>query len=231
MLQRFLKFLAPIPVWAALRMEFYLFRIRQARSRIQQQYAGAHEALVNFGAGSSGREGWINVDAYRCPGVNLVWDCRYPVPLPDACARGVFSEHFLEHLEYETEARDFLRECHRIMRPGAVIRIVVPDAGAYTRAYSASDWQDLIRLRQLREGRTDPAYPITYQTKMQLINVLYRQFGEHKYAYDGDTLEALLEEVGFSEAKVVAYGQSRQSELAIDLEVRAPESLYVEAVK
>jgi predicted SAM-dependent methyltransferase len=231
MFQRFLKSLAPLPVWAALRMEFYLFRIRMGRSRLQQEYSGAHEALVNFGAGSSGLEGWINVDAYRCPGVNFVWDCRYPVPLPDACARGVFSEHFLEHLEYETEVRDFLRECHRIMRPGAVIRIVVPDAGAYIRAYSAPDWQDLIRLRQLRDGRTDPAYAIIYQTKMQLINVLYRQFGEHKYAYDSETLTALLEEVGFSEAKVVAYKQSRLPELAIDLEVRASESLYVEAVR
>lgn len=230
MIQRLLNFISPPPVWSLLRMEFYLFRLRLRRRSLLARYSTTRDALVNFGAGSSGHQGWINVDAYKSPGVNLPWDCRYPVPLPDGCAKGVFTEHFLEHLEYETEARHFLKECRRIMKPGAVIRIIVPDAGAYVRATQAKDWVELTRLRKLHDGRKDPAYPITYQTAMQLLNVLFRQFSEHKYAYDGETLIALLEEVGFTQAAVTNYGQSRMTELAIDLEQRASESLYVEAV-
>ena len=131
----------------------------------------------------------------------------------------------------ESETRHFFKGCHRIMKLSTLIHNIVPDAGAYVRAAQAKDWDELTRLRKLHNGRKDPAYQITYQTAMQLLNVLFRQFSEHKYAYDGETLIALLEEVGFRQATVTSFGQSRMAELAIDLEQRASESLYVEAVR
>jgi hypothetical protein len=43
---------------------------------------------------------------------------------------------FFEHLGAETEARAFLLECLRCLQSQGVIRLVVPDAWAYLRAYS-----------------------------------------------------------------------------------------------
>ncbi len=43
----------------------------------------------------------------------------------------IFSEHFFEHL-FMDEAVELLRECHRILKPHGVIRIVVPDADLRT---------------------------------------------------------------------------------------------------
>ena len=43
----------------------------------------------------------------------------------------IFSEHFLEHL-FLDEAIDLLKECHRILKPNGVVRIVVPDADLRT---------------------------------------------------------------------------------------------------
>jgi hypothetical protein len=66
---------------------------------------------------------------------------------------------------------------------------------------------------------------------MELINVVFRQFYEHKFAYDFETLKMLLERNGFQDVRKQAFGQSIVPEYNIDLKAREPESLYVEAVK
>jgi predicted SAM-dependent methyltransferase len=43
----------------------------------------------------------------------------------------IYSEHFFEHLFLE-EAFELLKECHRILKPSGVIRIIVPDADLRT---------------------------------------------------------------------------------------------------
>lgn len=230
-IKRTLLSFAPMPLWLLLRMEFYFLRIRLRRSTLVRRFADTKNALVNFGAGPAGKPGWINVDAFEAKGVNCVWDCRYSLPLPGNSVRGIFTEHFLEHLDYQTDAPAFLKECLRIMQPGAVIRIIVPDAGAFLRAYCAPDWDDMIKLRLSGEDRKDIGYGIVYQTKMQVVNVLFRQFDEHKYAYDFETLRDLLVNVGFSEVTHGEFGVSRLPELAIDMAWRSRESLYVEASK
>lgn len=54
---------------------------------------------------------------------------------PEAAFSFAFSEHFFEHL-FLDQSIALLKECHRILQPGAVIRTVVPDADlrTYTRA-------------------------------------------------------------------------------------------------
>lgn len=53
------------------------------------------------------------------------------LPYADHTFAFVFSEHFFEHL-FLDEAIALLGECHRVMKPGAVIRICVPDADLRT---------------------------------------------------------------------------------------------------
>ena len=50
---------------------------------------------------------------------------------PDNNFDFVCSEHFLEHL-FIDEALELLKECHRILKPGGVVRIVTPDADLRT---------------------------------------------------------------------------------------------------
>ena len=54
--------------------------------------------------------------------------------ISDAAVTAIYSEHFFEHLDAETEARAFLLECLRCLQSQGVMRLVVPDAGAYLRA-------------------------------------------------------------------------------------------------
>lgn len=147
--------------------------------------------------------------------------------------KAIYSEHAFEHLDLETEAKPFLRECRRCLRASGVLRIVVPDAGAYLRGYG-QPWAPLVAMRPLEPvdgGWRDPWLGKIYQTQMQLINAVFRQGAEHKYAYDEETLALILRETGFSRIVRQRFAMSLDEQMAPDNEARRTESLYVEAVK
>jgi len=64
----------------------------------------------------------------------VVHDLRRPFPWPDASADAIYSSHTLEHLSKE-DGECFLRECARVLAPGGVVRIVVPDLAAILAEY------------------------------------------------------------------------------------------------
>lgn len=139
-----------------------------------------------------------------------------------------------EHLERPRSTVPFLAECLRCLEPGGVLRLVVPDAGMYLNAYAANDWDTLARIRPLErreDGYYDPWLQEIYRTPLELVNAVFRQRSEHKYAYDAETLIMDLNAAGFSTATQQKFGQSQVAEAAIDSAIRGPESLYVEGVK
>lgn len=163
----------------------------------------------------------MNVDGARLPGVTCVFDSRTGLPFPDNSARAIFSEHFLEHIDYSTDAPRFLSGCARVLMPAGILRLVVPDAEKYLKAYLSPGWDEMRKLR-----RCD-----TFATKMEVLNEVFRQGIQHKFAYDYETLESLLLRCGFRQVKRKEYGQSDLDVLGIDQQSRAAESLYVEATK
>ncbi len=107
----------------------------------------------------------------------------------------------------------------------------MPDAEKYLRAYCKEGWEGLEELRQLKTGRRDPYFEVAYETKMELVNMIFRQWGEHKFAYDFETLKMALERCGFNRVSRMECGVSMGGDPPIDLPERAHESLYVEAFK
>jgi predicted SAM-dependent methyltransferase len=163
--------------------------------RVRKRLVSQKGRRVNVGCGSNPTPGWVNLDVVSHPGVYF-WDCRLGLPFSDAAVAAIYSEHFFEHRD-ETEARTFLRECLRCLQPQGVLRLVVPDVGAYLRGYSGP-WELLADMRPLDrtpDGWRDRWLGQVYQTKMQFMNAVFRQRYEHKYAYDAETLVLL----GFSE--------------------------------
>ena len=82
--------------------------------------------FLNLGCGHRFHPEWENVDfSSAAPGVRT-YDLRKGIPFPEASFNVVYHSHVLEHFPKGT-ALGFLRECHRVLKPGGVIRVVVPD--------------------------------------------------------------------------------------------------------
>lgn len=70
--------------------------------------------------------GYIAVDTSTSASYGISFDLAQPIPLPDGCVDRILSEHFLEHVDRMTIAR-ILADCHRLLKPGGLMRVSVPD--------------------------------------------------------------------------------------------------------
>ena len=211
--------------------ELYLAWVRLKSGNTRQKYQNSEDLLVNLGAGKYGKSEWVNVDAFAAPEINCIYDCRKSLPFPDNSVKAIFCEHFFEHIDYTEEVPYFLSECYRVLQVGGLIRLIVPDGFKYLEGYYQSGWDRLTKVRPLDENHTDTHFDCQYHTKMELINVVFRNGFQHKFIYDYETLEFVLYRYGFAEVHKQEYGKSIMSEVCIDNPHRESESIYVEAVK
>lgn len=179
--------------------------------------------LLNLGCGPHIYAGWINADDYAVkrrfrdqkfrPNWNL--DITHRWKCPNDYWDGIFSEHVLEHITY-SEALFVLEECLRTLRPGAWLRISVPDLRKYVEYYHG---------RQGESARLgvfpSPALAVSYLTQMHL----------HRSTWDGILMAEVLHQIGFANVSVVAFGCGSDVRLIKDDAEKADESVYIEARK
>ena len=201
---------------------------------------------INVGCGASPTDGWQNFDnslTVRLAGVPLArylipdspfaaaakrGDVRYAsalsLPVGDASAEVVYSSHMLEHLDRD-EAKAFLAECRRVLQPGGVLRLAVPDLRLIVDEYlSLEDADNMIHRTSLGRMR-----PIGLRSRIKSFVVGERS---HMWMYDGHSLARLVEQSGFDNPEIMAPGMTRIPDPGpLDLEERCDESVYVEAVR
>jgi predicted SAM-dependent methyltransferase len=93
--------------------------------------------LLNLGCGSRRHPAWTNADLVPAGPDVIACDLRRQLPFAASSFRAVYAAHVLEHLE-PVEARRLVAEMFRVLAPGGIVRIVVPDLEGTTRAYLAS---------------------------------------------------------------------------------------------
>jgi predicted SAM-dependent methyltransferase len=218
--------LLPPHTWAQVFSDLALSRRRWRNSRraAGRLLAGKTDLRLHLGCGPRLMPGWVNVDAFERSGLDLRWDLRDPLPCPGAVAELIYSEHFLEHLEQDA-AEAFLREVARLLRPGGVLRLGVPDAGLYLRAYVEGRADFFAALPHL--GGAERAL----ETPGEVINQMFRMGGHHRYAWDYETLARTLERAGLVNVRQWGAGKASRPDLCLDDPSHAVETLYVEAEK
>jgi predicted SAM-dependent methyltransferase len=149
-------------------------------------------------------------------------DAARRIPHAGGTVEAIYTSHMLEHLD-RAEARAFLAECRRVLKPGGILRLAVPDlrnaAYQYLRLGDADGF-----LRHLQFDLDKPRGPVA-----RLRRLLGGGRGHH-WMYDRDSLLALVEAAGFVEVGPVAEGRTRIADPGgLDLNEREADSLCLEA--
>lgn len=206
--------LVPASLRPALKSRLTHLAMPRTRRQAARMLASGQEVKLHLGCGEIRLSGWSNVDLVGAGAADFIWDLREPLPFPDGTVSAIFHEHLLEHLTYWQGVALF-RECRRLLRPGGVLRLGVPDFGRYARDYA----MDGRFINQVRGGRP------TRLLAMAEIAYCY----QHVSMWDGETLVALFTETGLAQAEVRLSGDSRLDPVP-DTDYREPETVYVEGV-
>jgi predicted SAM-dependent methyltransferase len=179
---------------------------------------------INLGSGHWKLEGWVNVDLDLDSRPDVGANLSGGLPFSDGAAYLMHTEDFIDQLELE-DAADFLRECHRVLAPGGVLRVLTPDMNKLSHLYL----NDPEQLKTM--WRSYVGVPLALGTAGEIFNMGMR-FAGHTFLYDQETFKALAARCGF-EARKVEYQQSEIAELR-GLDLRSPEnaiSLYFDCYR
>ena len=191
-MKRYLRSKTTMGFRNALRQARYEWELSCRHQRSLKKAANFSQALpiqLNLGCGPNPKKGWLNIDLFERT-ADLQLDLREPWPFPDNSVSYIYSEHVFEHFDFHREVPYFLAEALRVLEPGGVFDVVVPDTEEPLRAYGdpkSSYWSTLAKRW----------HPEWCQTELDHINYHFRQDGEHKYAWDLDTLTRSLKRAGF----------------------------------
>ena len=176
--------------------------------------------LLNLGSGGISLNDFINADFYR---LHKIWakeradwmlDITKPMKCHDNYWDGVIIEHTNEHILYSDNYNMFT-ELLRTMKPGGVLRIVVPDLDKYL------DWENL--------KNTVPKMN-RYQSLPESISNL-TQNHLHVSVWNFDLMSEVLNDVGFTNITKTSFMKGMMPELLVDAENHQWKSLYIEAKK
>ena len=195
------------------------------------------EVKLNIGCGLSGIRGWHNLDnsptilLSRIPVLRSIlktpaWprdvqrcDVRKGLPFADNSVKYIYLSHSFHQLT-RGESMQLAKECRRVLQPGGVMRVVVPDLERIAREYLADPnplaSEEFMRRVSLRRTWRDFLHPGSSVTQMM----------------DGRSLAHTLRTAGFEQVEITSFGCSTIPDIdQIELEVRRRESVYVEARK
>ena len=166
-------------------------------------------AKLELGSGPIKREGWVTVD--MCKGADVFWDLRLPLPFRDNSFSFLYSSHVIEHFSYRQLDR-LLREMYRVLVPGGVMSVCVPDPRLFI---------DLYMSRANPEHLLEYLPAVPSRQPMDVLNYIFYMDGQHKHMFDPESLTYHLGVRGFVDCRERAFDPS------LDMLERRPTSFYV----
>jgi len=143
---------------------------------------------LHLGCGRRVLPGYVHVDLADFPHVDHRHDVRRLPMFADDSVELVYASHVLEYFD-RIEAAAVLEEWRRVLRPGGILRLAVPDFEALVNVYLETD--NLDRILGPLYGRWPMAAGETGDPVC-----LY-----HRTAYDFRSLQQLLTRAGFRQPR------------------------------
>ena len=178
---------------------------------------------------------WINIDKNNLTPIMqprcqfLHHDVLNGLPYPDNSVSLIYHSDILEHFSYH-EAIVFLKECHRVLKPGGLMRVCVPDFYQIVEAYYQSN-MDRFNDVQPKEYREVKSRAI--KASMLLFGSIgssQNAYQGHQMMYDSDGLKEMLEMNGFVDVKMMPIDESK-SPLMCNKDVHRDMELIMECRK
>lgn len=174
---------------------------------------------LNWGCGEHPEPGWLNSDIKEVPGIDVVADVRAGLPLETDSVDYITSIHALPELPYQ-DLVPALKELRRVLKPGGVLRLALPDLERGIAAFQNGD-ADYFHVPD-EDARSIGAKFVT-----QMV-----WYGYSRSLFVHDFVEELLERAGFTRVEHCAYRQTASPwPEIVELDNRPRESLFVEGFK
>lgn len=174
---------------------------------------------LHWGCGTVTPFGWVNSDRAAAPGVDVVADIRQGLPLASESFDYIVSIHALPEIPYCDQDRTLV-ELRRLLRPGGVLRLGLPDLDKALAAYRSGD------VDYFLIGDDD----IRCLSGKLIVQLTW--YGRSRCLFTFEFMAELLQRAGFREITRCEFQQTRSSFPGIvELDDRQLESLFVEATK
>ena len=174
---------------------------------------------LQWGCGGSAAPGWTNSDIKVGPGIDIACDIKQGLPLEDDSIDYTVSIHALPEIHLNDQLT-VLRELRRVLKPGGVLRLALPDLLKGIKAFERND-RDYFLVPD-HDAQSMGAKLIT-----QLV-----WYGYIRTLFVPEFIEELLIKAGFRQVMHCQYKQTSSlfAEI-VELDNRENESLFVEAIK
>jgi predicted SAM-dependent methyltransferase len=184
---------------------------------------------LEIGSFATVRPGWLCTDINpQHPDIQCL-DATQPFPFADDTFQFIYAEHMIEHITFP-QARSMLNECHRVMQPGGVIRIVTPSI-EFLSLMLRDSIPDYVQWAAKTFCPNDP--PL----RSVVFNNFVRAWG-HQFIYDASALCWIMHQAGFQDLQFCSLQKSEHPELQnLAFEDRMPqgflaiESMVIEGTK
>ncbi len=123
-------------------------------------------ARLNIGCGRRFHADWLNLDLVANDPLVIPCDVSQGLPFADNTFDAVYHSHVLEHFAPD-DGRRLVEECFRVLKPGGILRIVVPDLERIAKLYL-----NLHRKAWDREAEAESRYA---WIKLELLDQMVRQ--------------------------------------------------------
>jgi ubiquinone/menaquinone biosynthesis C-methylase UbiE len=161
----------------------------------------------------------MNSDIKEGPGIDFPCDIRNGLPLDSDSIDYAVSIHALQELAFP-DLLPALAELRRVVRPGGVLRLCLPDMLKGVAAYEREDHSYFV-------VPDEDALTIGGKLAVQLT-----WYGYSRSLFTPDFVEELLVKAGFRSVEHAAFGQTSSPYPGIiELDNREAESLFIEGTK